>query len=228
GFRFAKIGYDLVHEHRSPRYRANVYLLYGGLSAPWSTHLKNGRALVRRAFEIAIRIGAFTLAGYCCNTLHTHLLAASDPLAEVQREAEEGLEFAASIGLGLAIDCIGAQLGLTRTLRGATPTFGALSGEGFDELQFERRLAGSGVLPLSECWYWIRKLQARFFAGDYSAANEAASHAERLLWTSPSFFEVAEYHYYSALSKFASVDSVTGDTRQKHPHAPPAHPTQHH
>ncbi len=32
-------------------------------------------------------------------------------------------------------------------------------------------------LALAECWYRIRKLQARFFAGDYAAAIEAAAKA---------------------------------------------------
>ena len=41
-------------------------------------------------------------------------------------------------------------------------------------------------LALAECWYWIRKLQARFFAGDYASAIEASSRAQRLLWTSAS------------------------------------------
>ncbi len=27
---------------------------------------------------------------------------------------------------------------------------------------------------MAQCWYWIRKLQARFFAGDYAAAMDAA------------------------------------------------------
>ena len=52
--------------------------------------------------------------------------------------------------------------------------------------RFERRLASNPDLALAECWYWIRKLQARFFAGDYAAAIEASSRAQRLLWTSPS------------------------------------------
>ena len=41
----------------------------------------------------------------------------------------------------------------------------------FDELRFERRFAENPNLALAECWYWIRKLQARFFAGDYAAAS---------------------------------------------------------
>jgi GAF domain-containing protein len=99
--------------------------------------------------------------------------------------------------------------------------------ERFDELQFERHLASARVLALPECWYWIRKLQARFFAGDYPSAIEASLNAERLLWTSPSFFEVAEYHFYSALSRAASFDSATNDSRQRHFGALAAHQKQH-
>src|SRR5262249_28868537 len=148
--------------------------------------------------------------------LYTNFLATGDPLAEVQCEAETGLEFATNIQFGLVIDCITAQLGLIRTLRGLTATFGAFNDERFDELRFERHLASDPVLALPECWYWIRKMQARFFAGDYPAVIEASLHAERLLWASPAFFETAEYHFYSALSRAASCDSATDDARQRH------------
>jgi hypothetical protein len=50
--------------------------------------------------------------------------AAGDPLPEVQREAENGLEFARRARFGLAIDIVTPQLGLIRTLRGLTPKFG--------------------------------------------------------------------------------------------------------
>ena len=44
--------------------------------------------VLRRAFDIANRTGDLTFAGYSCNNLITNLLAAGDPLSEVQREAE--------------------------------------------------------------------------------------------------------------------------------------------
>jgi PAS domain S-box-containing protein len=66
---------------------------------------------------------------------------------------------------------------------------------------------------LPQCWYWIRKLQARFFAGDYAAAIDASRKAQRLLWTSLSFFESAEYRFYSALARAAVFDSVTPDNQ---------------
>ena len=65
-------------------------------------------------------------AAYCCNQLNTHLLAAGDPLAETQREAEHGLTFAQKMRFGFVSDVISTQLGLIRTLRGLTRKFGSL------------------------------------------------------------------------------------------------------
>ena len=67
---------------------------------------------------------------------------------------------------GLVIDLISAELGLVRTLRGLTRKFGSFDDEQFDERELERRFASNPDLALAECWYSIRKLQARFFAGD--------------------------------------------------------------
>src|SRR5262249_28470340 len=128
---------------------------------------------------------------------------------------------------GLHIDTNSVQLGIIRTLRCVTEKFGSCDNERFDEMRFERHFASDPVLALPECWYWIRKMQARFFAGDYPAAIEASLHAERLLWASPSFFETAEYHFYSALSRAASLDSATDDARQQHVEALAAHQKQH-
>ena len=193
---------------------------------PWRQHVKTGRELVRRAFDAANRIGDLTFAAYSCNHLITNLLAAGDPLAEVQREAENGLEFASKVAFGLVIDAITAQLALIRTLRGLTTKFGSFNDGHFDELHFERHLASNPALALPECWYWIRKLQARFFAGDYASAIQASLNAQRLLWTSHSYFEVAEYHFYGALARAGALDSTTEGSRQQHFEALAAHHRQ--
>ena len=44
----------------------------------------------------------------------------------------------------------------------------------FDERRFERHLASNPDLAFAECWYWIRKLQARFLPATMRAAIEAA------------------------------------------------------
>jgi PAS domain S-box-containing protein len=226
GFRFGKLGYDLVEKRGLHRYQARASMSFGNLVMPWTRHVQTGRDLVRRAFEAANRIGDLTFAAYCCNNLNTNLLAAGDPLGDAQREAEHGLDFARKARFGLVIDIITAQLGLIRTLRGLTPEFGCFDDAAFDESRFEKHLQSDPRLALPECWYWVRKLQACVYANDDAAAIEAASQAQRLLWTSPSFFEVAEYHFYDALARAARYDAAPADERAQHLEALAAHHRQ--
>src|SRR5208337_2476945 len=66
-----------------------------------------------------------------------------------------------------------------------------------------------------ECLYWLRKLQARFLGGDYTAGVNASLRAQPLLWTPRAALEVAEYHFYGALSRAAVCDpAVTGEYQQ--------------
>jgi PAS domain S-box-containing protein len=233
GFRFGRLGYELVEQCGLKRFQARTYLWFGQWVMPWTKHVEAGRDLMRRAFETANKVGDLTVAAYSCDALNTNLLAAGDPLPEVQRQAENGLEFARKARFGIVIGVITGQLGLIRSLRGLTPKFGYFDDEQFDELRFERHLASETVFALPECWYWIRKLQARFFAGDYASAVDASLRAQRLLWTSPSmfaavdhpgpFFETAEYHFYAALSHAGSCDSAFSDQYRQHFEALVAH-----
>jgi predicted ATPase len=223
GFRFGQLGYDLVEKHRLHRFQARTYMSFGNLVMPWTRHVRTGRDLVRRAFDAAYKIGDLTFAAYSCNNLNTNLIASGDPLGDVQHAAENGLDFAQKARFGLVIDIITTQLRLIRTLRGLTPIFGSFDDAQFDEVQFESHLASDPRLALPECWYWIRKLQARFFAADYSSAIEASLRAQRLLWTSPSFFEVAEYEFYSALSLAAQSRFAQADPGRRHVEALTAH-----
>src|ERR1700676_1138960 len=225
-YRFGELGYDLVEGRGLTRFRARIYLDFGNVVLPWTKHVRAGRDLVRRAFEAANNVGDLTYASYCGNELNTNLLAAGDPLAEVEREAEHGLAFAQNARFGFVVDCIATQLGLIRTLRGLTPTFGSFDDEQFDEHRIEHRFSENPDLAFVESWYWIRKLQARFFAGDYASAVEASSRAQPLLWTSPSMFETAEYHFYGALSQAASCESAAAGQRRQHVEALVAHHRQ--
>jgi hypothetical protein len=96
---------------------------FGNNVLPWTRHVRAGRDLLRRAFEAANKIGDLNCAASCGNQLNTNLLAAGDPLAEVEREALLGFAFAQKARYGIVIDAIASQLGLIRTLRGLTTTF---------------------------------------------------------------------------------------------------------
>jgi PAS domain S-box-containing protein len=225
-YRFGQLGYDLVEGRGLTRFQARTYLDFAYGVLPWTRHVRAGRDLLRRAFEAANTIGDLTYAAYCGNQLNTNLLMAGDPLAEVEREAEHGLAFAERARFRFVVDRIATQLGLIRTLRGLTPTFGSFDDAWFDERRIERRLAANPDLALAEFFYWTRKLQARFFAGDYASAIEASSRAQRLLWIAFSQLETAEYHFYGALSQAASCDSAAAGERQQNLDAVAAHHRQ--
>ncbi|MFM0175782.1 AAA family ATPase [Paraburkholderia sediminicola] len=226
GFRFGKLGVDLVEKYRMDRFKARVYAGFGAFIVPWTAHIRSGRAILRLAFDTANQTGDLTFSGYCGNNLITNLLAAGDPLGDVQREAESGLEFARKMRFEFVADVMTAQLRLINGLRGLTPEFGSFNDAAFDEDRFEQHLGADPGLALVTCWYWIRKLQARFHAGDYACAIAAASNAEPLLWASPFCFEVAEYHFYGALARAAHCDSVSADERPGHLEALSAHHKQ--
>ena len=226
GFRFGRLGYDLVEQRGLKRFQARTYMNFGNVVLPWTKHVRTGRDLVRRAFEAANQIGDLTFAAYCCSHLNTNFLAAGDPLDEAQAEAERGLVFAQKMQFGLAVDFVAPQLAFIRTLRGKTPNFGCFDDGEFDELRIERRFSENPNLAIAECWYWIRKLQARFFAGDYAAALESSERAQPLIWTSPSLFDTAEYHFYGALSRAASCESAAAGQRRQHVEALVAHHRQ--
>ena len=216
GFRFGQLGYDLVEKRGLKRFQARTYNNFAVQVLPWTRHVKAIRDLLHRAFEAANNIGDLTFAAFACSNLNANLLAAGDPLVEVQREVERGFAFVQKIGFGYAIDSLSPHLGLVRTLRGLTPKFGSFDDKELDELRLERRFASNPDLGPAEYGYWLRKLQARFIAGDYESAIEAASRAEKRPGAWQTTVDTADHYFYAALSRAAIYDSALPDERQQH------------
>src|SRR5438128_4133378 len=226
GFSFGKLGLDLVEQRGLRQFEGRVGLIFGGCLLPWTQPIRTGRSLVRRAFEAATKHGDLAYAGYSRNMAITDLLATGEPLGELQREAESGLEFTRQLRFGYVADIITGQLRLVRTLRGLTPRFDSFNDTEFDESRFEQHLAEDPWLRLVAFWYFIRKLQARFLAGAYASAIEAAENARRLLWTSSKTFELADYQFYAALARAALCDAASAPHRAQHQDALAAHHRQ--
>jgi PAS domain S-box-containing protein len=227
-YRFGRLGCALVERHGLNRFQARTYLAAGCHLIPYAKHVRIARDLLSRGFEIANKSGDLMYMGwYRGFYLIENLISAGDSLTEVQREAELGLAFAHKMQLGHVIDVIPSFLGLVRMLRGLTSKFGSFTDEQVNELRIEARLAGNPDFALAECLYYLRKLQAHFHAGDYAAAIQAASRAEKLhppalLW----MFTAADYRFYSALSQAGRCDFGPADERQQHLLALAAHHRQ--
>ncbi|SPA33764.1 putative serine/threonine kinase with signal transduction histidinekinase and gaf sensor [Cupriavidus taiwanensis] len=212
GVAFERLSIEVAERRGIDRIRARVYQVVGGNLLHWSKPLRVARGLLRQALALTQQIGDLTYAAYIRSNLMTHALAIGDPLASVQRDADSGSVFAWGPRFTLVADRLAPQRQLVRTLRGVTPVFGRFDAKDFSEASFEARLRGDVGLLLVSCWYWIRKLQARYLAGAAAEALDAAEQARPLLWTSPAYFEQAEYHFYAALARAACCNpAVEGE-----------------
>lgn len=206
GYRFGMVGCQLVDQRGLTRFEAKTYLCFSIFVMRWMRPVRECRALLERAFDAANRSGDLSYGAYTRNNLVSDLLFGGTPLPEVQREAERGLAYAQKVGFGLVVEFIATQRAMVRMLRGHTPTFGSFDDAQFDERRTEAQFDSNPGLALGAYWYWTRKLQACYFAGNLAAALAAAARAEALQWAATSFFEEAEFQFFSALVRAARCD----------------------
>jgi PAS domain S-box-containing protein len=215
GDRFGRLGCELSERPGLQRFQSRAYRTFGFV-ASWTQHVRKGRELLFRAFDLASRIGEISFAGNACSHLTTNYLMGGDPLIDAQRQAESGLALAHKTGFGFLRVWISGQLGLIRSLRGLTIRFGSFDDDVFRESDLEHELAGNPALALPGCWYYIRKLQALFFAGEYVDALQAAVRAQPMLSNSVTLLEIVEYRFYDALCHAALHASASCEDRRDH------------
>jgi PAS domain S-box-containing protein len=225
-FRFGQLGYELIERKGLRRFEGYVCLMFSTLMMPWAKHVLTCRPVIDRTFEVCHNTGDRMWAVASRNILLSNLLMAGDPLADVDHEAEGSLAFCKTAAFADYTDTVAAQAALVRSLRGLTPQFGSLDDERFDERRMENHFATQPHAEPFECWYWVRKLQARCLAGQYAAALEASHHAQGLLAKSPGMLERAEHELYSALTRAALCDSPSSDEGRQHFEAVGAHHRQ--
>lgn len=223
GYTFGCLGYELIERRGLQRFKARTFLSFACLVMPWGRHLRAAREMFRKAFANASKLGDITFAGYTSHNLISHMLTSGDSLASIRDELVAFLDFARQARFGLVTDILETQNALVTMLQGESPRFGCLDSASFIESEFEDHISGDPSLAIAACWYWVRKLQARFFAGDYSEAIEAYGNAHPLLSSLPTFLETSDAYFYSALSHAGSYDGASPIDRVNHLDALAAH-----
>ncbi|HUN96725.1 MAG TPA: AAA family ATPase [Bradyrhizobium sp.] len=213
GFRLGGLAVEMIEKPELGRYRARVITVHAFRVNPWNRHIRTSLPLGRRAFDSALEAGDLTWAGYICTAFISVLLAAGRPLHEIEEETERSFAFAQRTKFGIVIDWLTGQRQLVRCLRGSTSDLSSFDDNDFSEAEFEAHLEANPGLAMAACWYWVRKLQGSFLAEDYKAAASSADKAASLMWTSMSFFEHAEYHFYAALTRAARYEDTRPELR---------------
>ncbi|MFC0242407.1 trifunctional serine/threonine-protein kinase/ATP-binding protein/sensor histidine kinase [Rhodopseudomonas telluris] len=212
---FGELGLRLTEERGLDKYKARVDLTYGAHVLPWARPLTESQKYLRRAFDESNETGDLTYAGFSSCTLITNRLDSGDLLDDVEPEAATRLQLMQRAKFGLIVHIIRTQLQLIRMLRSDTDAFGSLNDAEFDEGNFEQELSANRSLDIATCWFWIRKMQARYFAGEFRAAYEAMEKATPLLWTTFGHFEYVVVRFYGGLVQAAYYDSAPASLRDR-------------
>lgn len=210
GYRFGQLALSLVERPELSALKPRALMCFGSMVNPWTNHINSGRALVEQAFNIAVENGDPVFAAYARDMLVTNRYVCGEPLEQVEREAGASLTFATKANINLVSAFLRSQIAHIRSLRGGTSQFGRMDGGDFTEAGFEAELDASPGLVMAAFRYWTQKLELRYRAGLLAEALEAAEKARSFLWTSPSFFDVAEFHLYAGLTAATALGTGGG------------------
>jgi PAS domain S-box-containing protein len=209
GYRFARLGCDLVEKHHFVAYQAQVYFAMGHV-AVWTQPISSANDSHRVIFSTAIETGALAFACYSMLHFTRSLLLRGDPLDTVWRESEIGQDFVRKARFRHMADAILCNQRFIATLQGQTAKLSTFSDSQFDEAAFEAQLTDERTSELV-CEYWVLKLRACFLAGDYSVAFAASQRVEPLLWAIIGQIPWVDYFFYTALTAAALCDNASAD-----------------
>jgi predicted ATPase/signal transduction histidine kinase len=212
GYRFAKLGCDLVEKHGFIAYQAKVYHVMG-MFAFWTQPIGTAVDCMRATFRTAIETGDLTYACYALYKIIIGLLLRNDPLDAVWGESEVGLDFVRKAGYADVADIIISQQRFIATMQGRTTNFSTFGDQQFDETTFEAKLTGDRT-TLMICLYWIIKLKARFHSDDHAEALAAADKVKPILSASTGQIMLLDYFYYHALTVAALYEKGSADQQQ--------------
>lgn len=209
-YELGQVACELVDRRGMDRFKARVYSCFAAFAMPWIQHLPLCKPLMTRAFQAGSSTGDMAFAAYDLRNLITHLLMSGVPLDEVQREAEDATAFARKLQLGMPAERFIGQLDLVTRLRGSSTGDRQSDDWGLQDVRQQPGLA------MMVCYYWVFRLQERYFERDLPGALDAASRAAEIRWAMRSSVEEAEYELFAALARAAAVDDASDEEREWH------------
>jgi C4-dicarboxylate-specific signal transduction histidine kinase len=213
GYRFAKLGFDLVEHDQLVAYRARAHM-HMKIATYWTGSIDEALSHTRAAFAAARESGDVPIACFACSEVVHAMVSRGDQLGDVEAEIARGREVVRRAGFTDIDELLVGNERLVRALRGATRSIATFDDEGFSEVEFESRLAWDRQ-PSLVFFYLTTKLMARFLALDYEAAFSALERARPLLWAGLFAVQSHWFHFFSALTLAALWERLPVGQREE-------------
>ncbi|WNG59945.1 AAA family ATPase [Archangium gephyra] len=207
--------HDLTHE----RVRALFNL---EMISYWCRPLAVAHEHALSAFQHALQTNNYLYACYIVGHVVWNRQAMGHPLDDVYQDAIARMDFMRKTGFVGVVDTTLIVLRYMQTLRGHSPTFGTLDGEGFDEKALEASLSPAHMSSMV-CQYWLSKMQARFMCGSYAEARAAGDKAAAFIWSFISIIPRLDFYLFRALTLVACCEGAAEEERQRYLEGAAAH-----
>jgi predicted ATPase/signal transduction histidine kinase/tRNA A-37 threonylcarbamoyl transferase component Bud32 len=191
----------------------------------WYRPLAEAHAHALSAFQHAVQINDYLFACYIVGHVVWNRQAMGHPLDDVHQDAIARMDFMRKTGFVGVVDTTLIVLRYLQQLRGHSPTFGTLDGEGFDEKALEASLSPAHMSSMV-CQYWLSKMQARFMCGAYAEAREAGDKAAAFIWSFIGIIPLLDFHLFRALTLIACGEGAAEPERQRYLEAAEVHGRQ--
>jgi len=206
GLAFCQLASDLAERYGSPGLRCKA--LYGmGVSSSATQPFSAAVEHLRNAFHYALQASDYQVACFSSTSLLMQRIAMGHDLEEVYQESVARLDFTTKARFWDVRDIVLSSQRYVQQMRGLTPSFHSMNGDGFTEEALEAALTPERA-AIARCWYWLNKLRSRFMCGAYDEARQAEARTMELSWTSRGRFQLTEIAFYSAMTLAACFERM--------------------
>ncbi|HEX5748825.1 MAG TPA: AAA family ATPase [Archangium sp.] len=221
GHAYGMLACALVDRHHLTHERTRALFNLEMISY-WCRPLAVAHEHALSAFQHALQTNNYLYACYIVGHVVWNRQAMGHPLDDVYQDAIVRMDFMRKTGFVGVVDTTLIVLRYLQTLRGHSPTFGTLDGEGFDEKALEASLSPAHMSSMV-CQYWLSKMQARFMCGAYAEAREAGDKAAAFIWSFISIIPRLDFYLFRALSLIACCEGAAEQERQRYLEAAEVH-----
>ncbi|QRK07930.1 AAA family ATPase [Archangium violaceum] len=164
-----------------------------------STPFAQVREFLLSAFQQAVLAGDSAIASTCCFSLIRILFLEGHELSELYEETRAFVDFARKSIYPTFAHLTHYIQRVVQQMRGLTPSFSSVDGDGFDEVSVEAQFAGNGSVQFYGPFLYI-KMQSRFMCGDHEQARQARAMASPTVSRGPGDTMTFMYQLYGALT----------------------------
>ena len=208
GSRLAQFAVFLADRCPQLRLSGRAFMVFGQFVTPWVRPIRSGQPFLRRSLEIASATGDLTWVTYSHHALVSLRLFSGDPLQEICKDAQQGVEFAMASGFELFSAQLAAQRDLTLKLMGRDRE------NSFEVADSSTPVPSEGWSLQNVCFHYLARIQLDVLAGRYDAALALAEDA--LFRSVRAYVESVEYRFYSSLAHASAYDASPPQRRETH------------